>query len=63
MILGDNVIGIISNRFNDEELNAYVFKINIFPFSFCIEKHYDILHTEIKFILFNTYTIGIYLAK
>ena len=34
MILGDNVIGIISNRFNDKELNAYVFKINIFHFHF-----------------------------
>ena len=63
MILGDNIIGIISNRFNDEELNTYVFKLSIFPFSFCFEKHYDISHTEIKLILFNTYTIGIYLAK
>tara|TARA_Y100000592_G_C5482191_1_gene326406 strand:- start:17132 stop:17323 length:192 start_codon:yes stop_codon:yes gene_type:complete len=63
MILGDNIIGIASHRFDDNELNTYILKVNLFPFSFCFERNYDVSHTEIKLILFNTYTIGVYLAK
>ena len=63
MILGDNLIGIISEKFKEKDLNAYVLKINLFPFALIFEKHYDIKYYEIKIILFEKYNLGIYISK
>tara|TARA_R110002012_G_scaffold57177_4_gene147258 strand:+ start:9123 stop:9314 length:192 start_codon:yes stop_codon:yes gene_type:complete len=63
MIIGDNFIGLISHKFNENELNAYVIKLNMFPISICFEKHYDISHMEIKLILFQKYSFGIFINK
>ena len=53
MIVGDELIGIVSHKFKDDELDVYIAKINMFPISICFEKHYDSNHIEIKLILFN----------
>ena len=63
MIMGDELIGIVSHKFKDNELDVYVAKINMFPISICFEKHYDSNHTEIKLILFNKYIIGMFINK
>ncbi len=63
MIIGDEFIGVISHKFNNNELDAYIYKVNIFPISICFENHYDSKHTEIKLILFNKYTIGLFISR
>jgi len=61
MIIGDELIGILSTTFEDEDLNAYVLNINLFPISFYIQKHYDNNHIEIKIQLFNKIDFGMFI--
>ena len=63
MIMGDELIGVVSHKFDNNELNVYLAKINMFPISICFERHYDTDHMEIKLILFNKYNIGMFISK
>ena len=61
MKIGDNLIGVLSTTFKDENLNAYVLNINLFPISFYIQRHYDSNHIEIKIQLFNKIDFGMFI--
>ena len=63
MIIGDELIGLVSHKFENNELDAYIIKINMFPISICFERHYNINHAEIKLILFNKYNFGLFISK
>ena len=41
MIIGDDLIGLVSHKFNDNEMDCYIVKLNMFPISICFERHYD----------------------
>lgn len=63
MIIGDELIGFVSHKFNNKILDAYIIKVSMFPISICFEKHYDYDYIELKLILFNKYTIALYVSK
>ena len=63
MIIGDELIGFVSHKFNNKILYAYIIKVIMFPISICFEKHYDYDYIELKLILFNKYTIALYVSK
>tara|TARA_Y100000004_G_C8816398_1_gene369966 strand:+ start:279 stop:476 length:198 start_codon:yes stop_codon:yes gene_type:complete len=56
--LGDNLIGILANRFNDNELNVYVINVNLFPISLYYEYFYEEKYIKIKMRLFNKIEFG-----
>ena len=61
MKIGDNLIGVLSTTFKDENLNAYVLNINLFPISFYIQRHFDNNHFDIKIELFKKINFGMYI--
>ena len=63
MILGDDLIGLVSHKFDNNELNCYIVKLNMFPISISFERHYDDDVLEFKIILLQKYTIGLYVSK
>jgi|TARA_S200002703_G_scaffold86455_2_gene74493 hypothetical protein len=60
MIIGDRNIGIIAKKFNNEQLDAYIININLFPFSFWVQSHLDTNHYEVKIELFNKINFGFF---
>lgn len=63
MIIGDDLIGFVSHKFKSNIIDAYIVKLSMFPISICFEKHYDYDYIELKLILFNKYTIALYVSK
>jgi len=59
--IGNNTLGILSMGFHDNDINTHVIKISIFPMSIFFETHYDINHFEIRIVLLNKFTSGIFI--
>jgi len=58
MIIGDNLIGIKSAKFNNKELNNYIIKISIFPFFIIYNIDYELKNITLRIGVFE-YSIGI----
>ena len=59
MIIGNNLIGILTKRFNNKELDSYIAKINMFPISLMYNRDYEMKTIVFKIILFEKYELGI----
>ena len=59
MIIGNNLIGILTKRFNNKGLNSYIAKINMFPISLMYNRDYEMKTIVFKIILFEKYELGI----
>jgi|TARA_R100000781_G_scaffold113230_1_gene81355 choline kinase len=59
MLVGNELMGIVTKRFNNEDLNSYIAKINMFPVSIMYNKDYEMKNIVFKIILFEKYELGI----
>jgi|TARA_R110002167_G_scaffold16046_4_gene63476 hypothetical protein len=59
MIIGNNLIGILTKRFNNKDLDSYIAKINMFPISLMYNRDYEMKTIVFKIILFEKYELGI----
>ena len=59
MIIGNNLMGILTKRFNNKDLNSYIAKINMFPISLMYNRDYEMKNIVFKIILFEKYELGI----
>ena len=59
MIIVNNLIGILTKRFNNKGLNSYIAKINMFPISLMYNRDYEMKTIVFKIILFEKYELGI----
>ena len=59
MIIGNNLMGILTKRFNNKDLNSYIAKINMFPISLMYNRDYEMKTIVFKIILFEKYELGI----
>ena len=59
MIIGNNLIGILTKRFNNKDLDSYIAKINMFPISLMYNRDYEMKNIVFKIILFEKYELGI----
>ena len=59
MIIGNNLMGILTKRFNNKDLDSYIAKINMFPISLMYNRDYEMKTIVFKIILFEKYELGI----
>ena len=61
MILGNDLVGLISHKFKEKDLDSYLLKLYLYPISLIFERHYDLNIYEFKIELLNKYNIGIHI--